>query len=1423
MISNKKSYAMKMLHLALALSLLHVDPDYLLGRWDRESQLELSHYGGDGNWELEMLRTVPMIETQHPYGNRKDIHPPIRIEDFLPFYEIGSNDGRGSGEGKLPTIFNASALVMNLHNTTGNSSIQTTALQDMQSNPTGGASGNSVVGGSSASAGGGVGVPGTGSTSGSTLGELHIDTASLSTGHNHSYNLLAGGSSFGELPSFPTSTNQETRSILEQNLADLLDFNDLPPLATPYANLPLKDGQQQSPNSTHLDLNLAALLHGFAGGLTSLEDANALNDSTPHPSNVGSSIVEQFGPDGNDEDDDLLLNRLFRETSDDANDENDNDDNEVNRAIGSGIANACAVEGLTTNEPFINEVEVAVDIKEEVVEEEESEIAEVLYKQDVDLGFSLDQEKIINASFASGNSAASDAAKANALVDGKPSSGDPLTTSQDADKSKNDNDDIEKLKALEELQQEDMNKVNEKDANDLNDITNEWNGIPFTIDNETGEYIRLPLDELLNDVLKLSEFPLEDELPDDSIASTSQAAAAAALNGGNQGQKSQKQRIVSETGEELLDDSGNVVVPSKQQRNSSNTNDPTTSDIGDENSFSVSDFEDLQNSVGSPLFDLDEDAKKELDEMLQSTASPYHHPHGHHHAGHPHPHAHHHHAHAHHAAAAAAAHQRAVQANYPSVSVGSGTASAFQRQPTAGGFHHGHHQSRMPRLNRSVSMERLQDFATYFSPIPNMDMAPYPHYPSYSYQSPTSGAPTAQHPSTQYGHGGALQPPPPPPPPHHHHGHHAAAAAAMLHPTSTLGDICSSATGQPHYGHNLGSAVSSSMHLTNSSHEADAGAAAAAAVAGNAYKMEHDIMYYGNASSDINQTDGFMNSIFTDEDLHLMDMNESFCRMVDNSTSNNSSVLGLPSGGGHGSTALAAGGNHPNGANAGTVGGVASMSAGGSVVGATGMTADLLASGGGAGAQGGSGDRLDSSSDSAVSSMGSERVPSLSDGEWGEGSDSAQDYHQGKYGGPYDFSYNNTRISTATRQPPVAQKKHQLYGKRDPHKQTPSALPPTAPPAAPTTAQNIKYEYDAGYAGMTNAGPGAAGLQHNSGEAGAMGPALSKEFHHQQPYGMGGSNSFSGDYTSRPSPRTSQDIVQLNHTYSLPQGSGSLPRPQARDKKTMPATKNMSKGAAAAASSAISEEEHLTRDEKRARSINIPIPVTEIINLPMDEFNERLSKYDLNENQLSLIRDIRRRGKNKVAAQNCRKRKLDQILTLEDEVHAVVKRKSQLNNDREQLDAERKRISNKFAMLHRHVFQYLRDPEGNPCSPADYSLQQAADGSVYLLPRDKTDSNSTTTSASSSVSATGGPATASSGSGLNGHVPSQAPLHSHGQHHQGQVQHVANGGPMSQQQQSRLPPHLQQQQAPHHHHLHQQQQQQAHPQQQGQQQQHHKE
>uniref|UniRef100_A0A8C2J8Q0 Nuclear factor, erythroid 2-like 2b n=1 Tax=Cyprinus carpio TaxID=7962 RepID=A0A8C2J8Q0_CYPCA len=77
---------------------------------------------------------------------------------------------------------------------------------------------------------------------------------------------------------------------------------------------------------------------------------------------------------------------------------------------------------------------------------------------------------------------------------------------------------------------------------------------------------------------------------------------------------------------------------------------------------------------------------------------------------------------------------------------------------------------------------------------------------------------------------------------------------------------------------------------------------------------------------------------------------------------------------------------------------------------------------------------------------------------------------------------------------------------------------------------------------------------------------------------------------------------------------------------------------------------HVYRDEQRAQAMSLPLSVQDIINLPVEAFNEAISSCKLNHTQHSLIRDIRRRGKNKMAAQSCRKRKLDSFIDLEDEI-----------------------------------------------------------------------------------------------------------------------------------------------------------------------------
>jgi nuclear factor erythroid 2, invertebrate len=58
-----------------------------------------------------------------------------------------------------------------------------------------------------------------------------------------------------------------------------------------------------------------------------------------------------------------------------------------------------------------------------------------------------------------------------------------------------------------------------------------------------------------------------------------------------------------------------------------------------------------------------------------------------------------------------------------------------------------------------------------------------------------------------------------------------------------------------------------------------------------------------------------------------------------------------------------------------------------------------------------------------------------------------------------------------------------------------------------------------------------------------------------------------------------------------------------------------------------------------------------------------------------------------VAAQNCRKRKLDQITSLADEVRTVRDRKQRTQRDHHTLLADRQRVKERFAALYRHVFQ----------------------------------------------------------------------------------------------------------------------------------------
>jgi len=149
----------------------------------------------------------------------------------------------------------------------------------------------------------------------------------------------------------------------------------------------------------------------------------------------------------------------------------------------------------------------------------------------------------------------------------------------------------------------------------------------------------------------------------------------------------------------------------------------------------------------------------------------------------------------------------------------------------------------------------------------------------------------------------------------------------------------------------------------------------------------------------------------------------------------------------------------------------------------------------------------------------------------------------------------------------------------------------------------------------------------------------------------------------------------------------------------------------------ISETKMWSRDERRARSRKIPFSIEGIVDLPVEEFNELLGDYQLSEEQLVLIRDIRRRGKNKIAAQNCRKRKLDVLYEMEDDVTGLRRHHSRLLREKQEALRNLQEMKRQLGTLYQDVFSRLRDEEGMPLNATEYLLDFESDGTVSVASR----------------------------------------------------------------------------------------------------------
>ncbi|XP_071417065.1 nuclear factor erythroid 2-related factor 3 [Pithys albifrons albifrons] len=139
--------------------------------------------------------------------------------------------------------------------------------------------------------------------------------------------------------------------------------------------------------------------------------------------------------------------------------------------------------------------------------------------------------------------------------------------------------------------------------------------------------------------------------------------------------------------------------------------------------------------------------------------------------------------------------------------------------------------------------------------------------------------------------------------------------------------------------------------------------------------------------------------------------------------------------------------------------------------------------------------------------------------------------------------------------------------------------------------------------------------------------------------------------------------------------------------------------------------------ECSAEALQIPFSVNEVVSMPIDSFNTMLAKNQLTDAQVSLLRDIRRRGKNKVAAQNCRKRKLNAILNLEEDVCNLQTQKESLKKEHSQCRRSISQIKQKLNNLYCDIFSRLRDDQGKPVNPHHYVIHCSSSGSVFIIPK----------------------------------------------------------------------------------------------------------
>ncbi|KAG7484474.1 hypothetical protein MATL_G00049670 [Megalops atlanticus] len=113
----------------------------------------------------------------------------------------------------------------------------------------------------------------------------------------------------------------------------------------------------------------------------------------------------------------------------------------------------------------------------------------------------------------------------------------------------------------------------------------------------------------------------------------------------------------------------------------------------------------------------------------------------------------------------------------------------------------------------------------------------------------------------------------------------------------------------------------------------------------------------------------------------------------------------------------------------------------------------------------------------------------------------------------------------------------------------------------------------------------------------------------------------------------------------------------------------------------------------RAHEVQLPFSVERIASLSRNDFQQILKQHPLTREQLDFVHDVRRRSKNRIAAQRCRKRKLDCIHNLECEIDKLRFEKEKLMQERNQLNQMKLKTWQSLSGLYQVCSEAALQPE----------------------------------------------------------------------------------------------------------------------------------